>query len=107
MHGVKEDFGATISAVFEEANPTMPYTMASRLPLFRLPDFSIPGISRGYASNSHSMETIAVIALLEPGIWPLPRSIANERQPLIQIVLRIASHAPLWSTTGFLLPIPA
>ncbi len=32
-HGVNEDFGATISTVFDEANPTMPYLMATRVPL--------------------------------------------------------------------------
>jgi hypothetical protein len=53
------------------------------------------------------METIAVIALSRPGFWPLVGRIANECQRVIQIALEISWVAPLWSTIGFLLPIPA
>src|SRR4029077_4595198 len=31
-HGVNEDFGATISTVFDEASATMPYSSATRVP---------------------------------------------------------------------------
>src|SRR5712692_2880355 len=33
MHGVNEDFGATISTVFDETKPTMQQLLASRVPL--------------------------------------------------------------------------
>src|SRR6266852_3288172 len=33
MHGVNEDFGAAISTVFDETNPTMPTLVATHVPL--------------------------------------------------------------------------
>jgi hypothetical protein len=106
MHGVSEDFGATISAVFDEANPTIPFVIASQVPFFAFPIDPFSESRSGALRVHKSKETIAVIALSATGFWPLTGSIPNERQRLIQIVLRIASHAPLRSTIGFILPIP-
>src|SRR6266852_1386458 len=35
-HGVNEDFGATISTVFDETSPTMPYLWATHVPFLTL-----------------------------------------------------------------------
>jgi hypothetical protein len=61
MHGVNEDFGATISAVFDEANPTIPSPMASQMPLLAFPTCVFLEFSEGKLRVHNSIETIAVI----------------------------------------------
>src|SRR5260370_26031705 len=103
MHGFSKDFAATISTVFDEPIPTMPY-------LWHPICHSIPShlrISQGSVRIHKPVQTIAVIALLRTKIDSVSKSISNGRQFLIPVVSPIAAFAPLWSTSDSLLPILA
>src|SRR6267143_480713 len=62
-HGVSEDFGATISTVFVEADPTMPSLLATHVPLPHLSTLLVPIIWQIPLPFYNSIENTAVIAL--------------------------------------------
>src|SRR6266849_2020841 len=63
MHGVNEDFGAAISTVFGESNPTMPTLVATHVPLPHPLHLAALGIFQGSLRIHHPIETIAVTTL--------------------------------------------
>jgi len=84
MHGVNEDFGAAISTGFDEAIPTVPHYMATHVPLRTLtPPWNLSAM----ASNSRTLETVAVIAIWRSKIRFQSRRICEPRQHLIRIAI--------------------
>jgi hypothetical protein len=69
MHGVRDDFGAAISAGFVEANPTMPCLTATHVPLPHLLHTSRLRILQRSPRILDSIENIAVILSAEAKIW--------------------------------------
>jgi hypothetical protein len=104
MHGVKEDFRATISTVFVDTNPTMRYLVATHVPLPHSLLQPVLGISQGSLRIHNSMETIAVIALCGIKIRSVAGMISKWRQRLTRIAIRIATFAPFRSKIDPSLP---
>src|SRR6266702_8060665 len=107
MHGVSEDFGATISTVFDETIPTMPY-------LWHPICHSIPShlrISQGSVRIHKPVQTIAVIALLRTKSVLSPKAFSmggsfwfqrsRESRPLLHFGPQAILFFPFWhSATG-------